>query len=118
MGTHVGGYTGFSMDISSDVQVGNNIITVCVSNLWKPNVAPRAGEHTFSGGIYRNVRLVKKNPVHIDWYGVFITTPDLSGNKGKASAVKIETEICNHSSRTVEYKLLTQIVDSIKVQSW
>ena len=112
VGTHVGGYTGFSMDISSAIQVGNNIITVCVSNLWKPNVAPRAGEHTFSGGIYRNVRLVKKNPVHIDWYGIFITTPDLSGNRGKASAVKIETEICNHSSRTVEYKLLTQIVDS------
>lgn len=40
---------------------GKNLIAVRVNNLWKPDVAPRAGEHVFSGGIYRNVRLVKKD---------------------------------------------------------
>ena len=37
------------------------MVAVRVNNLWQPDVAPRAGEHVFSGGIYRNVRLVEKN---------------------------------------------------------
>ena len=53
---HVGGYTGFQADISSLVQAGDNLVAVRVNKIWKPNVAPRAGEHVFSGGIYRNVR--------------------------------------------------------------
>ena len=50
-GTHTGGYTGFYFDISSAVRMGNNVIAVRVNNIWKANVAPRAGEHVFSGGI-------------------------------------------------------------------
>lgn len=102
-GRHVGGYTGFQADISSLVQAGDNLVAVRVNNIWKPNVAPRAGEHVFSGGIYRNVRLTKKSPIHIDWYGTFVTTPDLGRNQGKASTVRVETEICNHSDKDGEY---------------
>ena len=109
-GRHVGGYTGFQADISSLVQAGDNLVAVRVNNIWKPNVAPRAGEHVFSGGIYRNVRLTKKSPVHIDWYGTFVTTPDLGRNQGKASAVRVETEICNHSGKDGEYRLVTRIL--------
>lgn len=107
---HVGGYTGFQADISSLVQAGDNLVAVRMNNIWKPNVAPRAGEHVFSGGIYRNVRLTKKSPVHIDWYGTFVTTPDLGRNQGKASAVRVETEICNHSGKDGEYRLVTRIL--------
>ena len=64
-GKHVGGYTGFSVDISPWIKKGKNLIAVRVNNLWKPDVAPRAGEHVFSGGIYRNVRLVKKGYCYI-----------------------------------------------------
>lgn len=110
-GSHVGGYTGFSIDISPLVRSGNNVIAVKVNNIWKPDVAPRAGEHVFSGGIYRNVRLVFKSPVHIDWYGTFVTTPDLSKHKGKSSVVKVETEVCNDSKRSGMYRLLTQVVN-------
>lgn len=109
-GRHVGGYTGFQADISSLVQAGDNLVAVRVNNIWKPNVAPRAGEHVFSGGIYRNVRLTKKSPVHIDWYGTFVTTPDLGRNQGKASTVRVETEICNHSDKDGEYRLVTRIL--------
>lgn len=92
VGTHVGGYTGFFFDISKEVRAGDNVIAVRVNNIWKADVAPRAGEHTFSGGIYRNVRLVKKMPVYIDWYGVFVSTPGLAAKNGKVSTVKIYTE--------------------------
>lgn len=109
-GTHVGGYTGFSVDISDMVKVGENLVAVRVNNLWKPDVAPRAGEHVFSGGIYRNVRLVVKSPVHIDWYGTFVTTPDLGENQGASSSVKVETDVCNHSEKSGIYRLLTQVI--------
>lgn len=112
VGTHVGGYTGFYFDISSAVRAGKNVIAVRVNNVWRSNVAPRAGEHVFSGGIYRNVRLVKKNPVHIDWYGTFVTTPDLVGNKGKSSVVKVCTDVCNQTNAPVEFKLLTEVKDA------
>ena len=76
-GTHRGGYTGFSVRITPYARPGHNVVAVRVNNLWRADLAPRGGEHVFSGGIYRNVRLVKKNPVHIDWYGTLVTTPTL-----------------------------------------
>jgi beta-galactosidase len=108
-GKHIGGYTGFSVNISSAVKEGDNVIAIRVNNIWHPDVAPRAGEHVFSGGIYRNVRLVMKNPVHIDWYGTFVTTPNLSKNNGKSSVVKVETDICNTSGQSEQYRLMTQV---------
>ena len=108
-GAHIGGYTGFSVDITSLVQAGDNVVAVRVNNLWKPDVVPRAGEHVFSGGIYRNVRLVKKSPVYIDWYGTFVTTPGLSESGGKSAAVQVRTDICNHTAQAVEYKLVTEV---------
>ena len=98
VGSHVGGYTGFSVDVTKAVKAGNNEMAVRVNNIWKPDVAPRAGEHVFSGGIYRNVRLVQKSKTYIDWYGTFVITPELKENRGKASTVKVATEVCNRSS--------------------
>lgn len=92
-GAHVGGYTGFEIDITPYAKAGDNEIKVRVNNLWKATVAPRGGEHTFSGGIYRNVRLVKKNKAHIAWYGTRINTPTLEANEGKSSTVKAEIEL-------------------------
>lgn len=112
IGAHVGGYTGFNFDISSAVRTGDNVIAVRVNNIWKSNVAPRAGEHVFSGGIYRNVRLVKKSPVHIDWYGTFVTTPDLAEKGGKSSVVKVCTDVCNSTAQPVEVRLLTEVKDA------
>lgn len=111
-GSHKGGYTGFSIDITPHLKEGKNVVAVRVNNLWKADLAPRAGEHTFSGGIYRNVRLVIKDPTHIDWYGTWVTTPDLAKNKGKASVVHIKTDVRNDSKESAKYKLVTVITDA------
>ena len=92
-GSHVGGYTGFKIDITPYAIVDDNEIKVRVNNEWKATVAPRGGEHTFSGGIYRNVRLVRKSKTHIAWYGTRITTPTLESNNGSSSTVKAEIEL-------------------------
>ena len=116
VGSHAGGYTGFPVDISSDVKPGENLIAVRVNNLWNPVIAPRGGEHVFSGGIYRNVRLVLKSPAHIDWYGIFVTTPDLAVNQGKKSAVEIRTDVCNDGVKDGKFRLVTCILDPDGIQ--
>lgn len=111
-GSHVGGYTGFSIDITLQARKGRNVIAVRVNNLWHPDRAPRAGEHVFSGGIYRNVRLVLKSPAYIDWYGTSVTTPDLAQNDGRSSTVRVVTDLCNATGSEATFRLQTDVVDA------
>jgi beta-galactosidase len=89
---HKGGYTGFSVDITDAVKTGDNLVAVRLNNNWNAQLAPRAGEHVFSGGIYRDVRLVVTEPLHVTWYGTFVTTPQVSAESG---TVNVKTEIRN-----------------------
>ncbi|HEY4785206.1 MAG TPA: glycoside hydrolase family 2 TIM barrel-domain containing protein [Bacteroidales bacterium] len=107
-GTHRGGYNGFSIDITKALHKGDNIIAVRVSNIWDAQLAPRAGEHVFSGGIYRDVWLVETAPVHVAWYGTFVTTPGLSEASGK---VNMKTEVVNEGDKPSEGEVKTVIVD-------
>jgi beta-galactosidase len=51
---HRGGYTGFPVGITNFLHPGTNVIAVRVNNNWDATLAPRAGEHVFSGGLYRD----------------------------------------------------------------
>ena len=109
-GSHVGGYTGFSIDITENAKRGDNVIAVRVNNLWKADVAPRAGEHNFNGGIYRTVRLAKKNPTHIAWCGLQLTTPGLKESDGKQAAVNADVTIENQANadKTATLRLIVK----------
>ncbi|WP_284614967.1 glycoside hydrolase family 2 protein [Aquabacterium humicola] len=108
-GRHVGGYTGFSIDITPHAKPGRNLVAVHVNNLWNARVAPRAGEHVFSGGIYRNVRLVMTDPVHVAWYGTFVTTPQVSDQR---ATVRVQTEVRNHRPAEVRATLVSDVLDA------
>jgi beta-galactosidase/beta-glucuronidase len=107
-GRHKGGYTGFSLDITDALQAGDNVVAVRLNNKWNPQLAPRAGEHVFSGGIYRDVRLVVTDPLHVTWYGTFVTTPQVSAESG---VVQVATEIRNDSAAGKMVALQTDILD-------
>ncbi len=109
IGEHQGGYTGFSFDITGAVKPGDNVVAVRVNNLWNARLAPRAGEHTFSGGIYRDVRLVVTAPLHVAWYGTSVTTPQVSKASG---TVNVKTEVVNESAATKSVTLKTSVVDA------
>jgi hypothetical protein len=109
IGEHKGGYTGFTFDITDAVKAGDNIVAVRVNNNWNARLAPRAGEHVFSGGIYRDVRLVVADPVHVAWYGTFVTTPQVSKESG---TVKVKTEVVNESGTAELATLKTSVVDA------
>lgn len=107
-GSHQGGYSGFPIDITGHVRPGRNTVAVRLNNRWQAGLAPRAGEHTFSGGIYRNVRMVITNPVHVTWYGTFVTTPQVSAS---SATVNVKSEIINEGAESVEAELTTLILD-------
>jgi hypothetical protein len=107
-GEHLGGYTGFSLDITGDLHAGDNVIAVRVNNLWNGQLNPRSGEHVFSGGIYRDVYLVTTATVHVPWYGTFVTTPKVSDD---AATIDVKTEVRNSSNAAATAVLKTAILD-------
>jgi beta-galactosidase len=109
IGEHQGGYTGFTFDITDAVKPGDNVVAVRVNNNWNARLAPRAGEHTFSGGIYRDARLVVTAPVHVAWYGTFVTTPQVSRVSG---TVNVKTEVVNDSGAAKAVTLKTSVLDA------
>jgi beta-galactosidase/beta-glucuronidase len=105
---HRGGYTGFPVDITSALRPGRNVVAVKVNNEWQATLAPRAGEHVFSGGLYRDVWLVSTDAVHVPWTGTRVTTPDLSAASGK---VRVETEVSNSGAGPADVTVDTRIVN-------
>ncbi len=108
VGGHEGGYTGFTLDVTNALKAGDNVIAIRVNNLWDAQLNPRAGEHVFSGGIYRDVYLVETAPTHVTWYGTFVTTPKVSE---EAATVDVKTEIRNDSAVPERVTLKTTILD-------
>lgn len=113
VGSHIGGYTGFVVDITSYLQEGNNTITVRVDNRHSPDVPPLKGDFNFYGGIYRDVWLLELPPIHFgfDEYGasqVFVRTPDVSQS---AAQVNVAGTIKNISSTGDSYRVVHQLMD-------
>jgi len=108
VGEHKGGFTGFSMDITSAIHPGDNVLAVRLNNNWNAQIEPRSGDHTFMGGLYRDVHLVITDPLHVTWYGTFVTTPNVSND---SATVDVKTETANESAAAKNCVLTTDILD-------
>jgi len=108
VGRHRGGYTGFSFDITPALHAGGNVLAVRLNNRWSPTLAPRGGDHIFPGGIYRDVWLVVTAPLHVTWYGTFVTTPVVSSASATA---RVQTEIQNQGPAARDVVVATEILD-------
>jgi beta-galactosidase len=67
-GAHKGGYTPFTLDITPYALFGkDNVVAVRVDSTERPDIPPCGGviDYLTFGGIYRDVRLTVKEPVHI-----------------------------------------------------
>lgn len=105
IGNRPNGYISFRYDLTPYLHFGNeeNVIAVKVDNSQQPNSRWYSGS-----GIYRNVRLVKTNPVHIDLWGTYITTPEVDSS---TSLVNIDITINNSSDDNKDVNLFTDIRD-------
>ncbi|KAI9148737.1 Beta-galactosidase BoGH2A [Paramyrothecium foliicola] len=76
------GYASYRLDLTSYIKVGEaNQLAIRLENAvdssrWYPGA-----------GIYRNVWLVKVNPIHVAQYGTHITTPSVSADEATVELV-------------------------------
>ncbi|PTT00261.1 glycoside hydrolase family 2 [Pedobacter sp. HMWF019] len=86
LGKRPNGYISFRYELSPFLNYGGqNIIAVRVDNSKQPNSRWYSGS-----GIYRNVKLLTLNPVHIDYCGTVVTTPDVDSLK---ATIKLEVNV-------------------------
>ena len=85
-GTRPYGYSSFSYDISSALRPGENLIAVRCDNADQPNSRWYAG-----CGIYRNVRLVVSDPLHVAYNGLFARATKISAQEATV-VLTVETE--------------------------
>jgi beta-galactosidase len=103
MGVHPYGYTTFSYDLTSSLNLGgSNILSVKVDNSNQKNCRWYSGS-----GIYRHVWLVVTEPVHVSQWGVTVTTPDVSPEK---ATVKIKTKVKNETDLPQNITVKTQLL--------
>src|SRR6266487_1863848 len=90
LGNHPYGYTPFYYDLTPYLkQNGENIIAVRVRNEGR-------NSRWYSGsGIYRHVWLTITNPIHIEQWGVHITTPKVSQT---AATINTQTTIIHEQN--------------------
>ncbi|OMQ10359.1 sugar-binding domain-containing protein [[Flexibacter] sp. ATCC 35103] len=109
LGMRPNGYISFGYDLSKYLNFGKeNIIAVKVDNDAQPNSRWYTGS-----GIYRNVRLVASNKLHVAKWGTYVTTPEVSTEKSK---IHVEVTVDNDNDIAKEFKLVTSILNADNVE--
>ncbi len=88
LGERPNGYTSFRYDVTDVMKPGmENILVV------KSDTSDQPASRWYTGaGIYRHVRMVIAEPVHISPWGVFVTTPEVSP---ESAEVLVQVAIAN-----------------------
>jgi len=105
-GTHLGnhpyGYTSFGYNLTPHLKFGvPNVLAVRV------NVVQPCSRWYSGGGIYRHVRLLTVDPVHVARWGTYVTTPEITA---AAATVQIQTRVVNDAPAGASATLQTTIV--------
>jgi beta-galactosidase len=108
-GAHLGnrpyGYVSFSYGLTEKLHFGDgktNIISIRADNSGQP-----ASRWYTGAGIYRHVRLIVQDPVHIIHWGTYITTPQIASEQ---AVVRIQTSVVNQSKTPRDVTLQISIV--------
>ncbi len=97
------GYSGFGFDLTPYlISGGPNVLAVRADNSQQPSSRWYTGS-----GIYRPVRLTVTNPVHVDRWGTYVTTPEVTA---EAATVNVRTSVMNDSAASREVTLSTQLI--------
>jgi len=96
------GYSSFVYELTQHLIYGGgpNVIAVKVDNSQQPNSRWYSGS-----GIYRNVWLTTLDPVHIEHWGTYVTTPEVSS---ESATVVIKTQVQNGSKSPVNLTTIIQ----------
>ena len=100
------GYSTFEYELTPHLIYGGgpNVIAVKVDNSQQPNSRWYSGS-----GIYRNVWLTTLDPVHVEHWGTYVTTPEVNTS---SATVVIKTQVDNGSNSATPVNLTTIIRDA------
>lgn len=106
LGTRPYGYSSFSYELTPYLHFGGtpNVIAVRVDNSKQPNSRWYSGS-----GIYRHTRLVTTNRVHVDHWGTYVTTPEVTA---RSARVHVQTMLRNQSANDRTVLLRTTVYDA------
>lgn len=107
-GVHLGqrpnGYVSFSYDLTDYLNFGkDNVVAVRADTSAQPSSRWYTG-----AGIYRHVRLVKKDSVYFVKDGVFVSTPQVDE---KTAVIKVSGEIINQTNVSQKVSMQVDILD-------
>src|SRR5271157_340189 len=108
-GEHVGGYTGFVLDVTDLVKPGGeNLLALSVDDTNSPDIPP-ANETNIAiyGGLYRDVWMHITGPVLIPDGGITITTPMVAKAQ---STVRVTTEVRNSLDSPANLKVTSEVI--------
>ncbi|MFJ8822829.1 glycoside hydrolase family 2 TIM barrel-domain containing protein [Streptomyces sp. NPDC102467] len=109
IGNHPYGYTGFAYDITDLVHTDGRTADVLAVEVR--NRLPSSRWYSGSG-IYRNARLVVTEPVHVERWGTFVTTPDLAATLGKGYAtVDVRTAVVGEADTARNVTVVSTVRD-------
>ena len=104
---HYGGYTPFTVNITSSIHEGDNEIQVVCDNHENINLIPVASDFNKNNGLHNSVYLLTMNegyfsPTKYGIYRLHVTTPQVSTNEAFTC---IESEINNTSNKRRKYSV-------------
>ena len=107
VGHHAGGYTAFCLEITDKLLSGDNKLSVVVSNAYRTDVAPLAGDFNIYGGITRPVWLIVTerdciSPLDYGSNGVYIHQDKVTPEQAE---LRIETILSQTSSKQSELRM-------------
>lgn len=95
------GYNSWRLDLTSYIEPGEeNQLAIRLDN---PNHSARWYP---GGGIYRNIWLIKTNPVHVAHWGTFVTTSNASS---QSANVYLQVSIDNNSVKAFDTEIISQV---------
>ncbi|MDR2948925.1 MAG: DUF4982 domain-containing protein [Prevotella sp.] len=104
LGERPNGYISFRYELTPYIKVGEkNVIAVRVDNSQQPNSRWYTGS-----GIYRNVWLTTVNPLHVDHWGTYVTTPEVTKEN---ATINIKTSVRNSSESAQRFELYSILLD-------
>jgi len=97
------GYASWRVDLTPFVKCGGeNVVAIRLDN------PPNSSRWYPGGGIYRNVWLVKTEPVHVAHWGTYVTTPEVSAN---TATVKIQVSVDNDADADAAVAVKNEILE-------
>ncbi len=104
LGNHPYGYTAFAYDLTEHLNSAgqDNVLAVEVKNEGK-------NSRWYSGsGIYRDVTLIKTDPINVDLWGIFVSTPMVTTEK---ATVAVDVTLVNTAAENKKFTFKIEFID-------